>query len=149
MNRDMKNLTKLALLASDLEPVASAKIAACLVHRGEIISYGFNQNKSSTFQSKWSKNSESVFWHSETNAIHNALKRYDVEELQNMKTTLYVCRIKKLLVNPKTKEFVNVWGASNPCVGCSKCITHHNINRVVFSLDAEEIADERFAVWYP
>ncbi len=149
MNRDMKYMNRLARLAEDLEPVASARVASFLVHRNEIIGYGFNQNKTSTFQAKWGRNSEAIFNHAETSAVHNALKRFDVEELRDMKTTLYVCRIKKFRIDSKTKDFVNVFGLSAPCEGCRRCLTHHAINRVVFSLDAETPNTNEFGVWYP
>ena len=38
-------------LAQAVEPVRGARIAAAVVHRGKIISYGFNHKKSHPFQS--------------------------------------------------------------------------------------------------
>ena len=50
----VKNLDKhfdnLFLLARDVKPVASARLAAAILYKNEIMSFGFNSNKTHPFQ---------------------------------------------------------------------------------------------------
>lgn len=114
-----------------------AKLAACLTIRDTPIAWGFNSMKSHPFQAQFAKNDQSIYWHAETNCIHNALKRFRVEELKN--STLYVVRAKKA---EDRKTWVR--GLAQPCPGCMMAITQHGISKVVFTTDIGTIAKLKF-----
>lgn len=106
-----------------------ARLAACVVYKRDIVSFGVNQLKSHPFQAKFSKNEDSIFLHAETDAIKNSLKVINVDELS--KSTLYVCRVK--FADHKKRKFT--WGLSKPCEGCSKAIASFNIKKVCYTCD--------------
>ena len=110
--------------------VLRTRIAACIVHKNEIVSVGINQLKSHPFQAKFSRHEDSIFLHAETDAIKNALKHIDVEQLS--KSTLYVCRVK--YDEHKSKK-VQMRGMCKPCEGCQRAIATFNINKVVYICD--------------
>jgi deoxycytidylate deaminase len=91
-SRHDKYMNMLSKIAIAVEPVAHARIAACVVYKNEIISFGINQKKSHPFQAIYGTNKESIFLHAETDAIKNALKIISVSELT--KASLYICRVK-------------------------------------------------------
>ena len=122
----MDNLFKLAEASPN---DTRAQLAACIVYKKEVISYGFNRKKSHPFQAKFGVNCDSIFLHAETDAIKNALRKIDVDKLA--KTTLYVARVKK--PHPRAKKMVG--GLAKPCLGCAKAISTYAIRRVVWSLD--------------
>lgn len=130
MDKHLKTLNLLYKMACDLPKVAQAKLACAILHKNEIISFGFNQYKTHPFQKKFSSNPHAIYLHAETHAIHNALKRIDVETLK--KCTLYICRAK----NINNKKGMT-WGLSKPCMGCSKAICQFEIKNVIYSLDEE------------
>jgi deoxycytidylate deaminase len=123
----------LSKIASDIEcPVGgNARLAACIVYRNDIVSFGVNMMKSHPFQAKYGKNPDSVFLHAETCAIKNALKYISEDELR--KSTMYICRVK--FYDAERKNLV--FGLSRPCAGCFRCINTFNIRKVVYSLDNE------------
>lgn len=116
----------LSKIAIAVEPVAQARLAAAIVYRNEIISFGVNQRKTHPFQAKFSKNEDSIYLHAETDAIKNALKHISIDELSN--STLYICRVK--IVEQKF-----VFGLSKPCCGCMRAISNFGIKNVYYSLD--------------
>lgn len=126
-----KYMNVLSKVAADISnPVGgNARLSACIVYKGDIVSFGINEMKSHPFQAKYGKNADSVFLHAETSAIKNALKYITQEELE--KATLYVCRVKYMDYTKKQMIF----GLSKPCPGCFRCINTFNIKNVVFSLD--------------
>lgn len=126
-----KIFNTLEVMAQDVTPVAAARIAAAVVYKGDVISFGINEQKSDPFQAKYSKNALAIYRHAETSAIKKALKRLTPEELS--RSTLHVCRVK---YNRKGK-FIR--GLARPCEGCQKAITKFNINNVYFSCDGPEI----------
>lgn len=127
MNRDKKYMDFARRLA--VSNNMKMKLAACLVIQNEIISIGYNSDKSHPLQKRFSKNSESIFKHAEIDCIVNALKHIDPEELQ--RATLYVYRVKK-----KEKGDTGwIDGRAEPCSGCKKAIEHFGIKKVVFSTD--------------
>ena len=126
MDKNKRLLDNLFKIARDNDPVAGGRLAACVVYKNQIIAYGFNQAKTHPFQAQYSKNEESIYWHAETNAIHNALRVLSETELA--KCTLYVARARYELNTPNW-----TWGNSKPCQGCSKCIDKYNIKRVVYT----------------
>lgn len=110
--------------------VLRTRIAACIVYKNEIVSVGINQLKSHPFQAKFSRHEESIFLHAETDAIKNALKHIDVNQLS--KSTLYVCRVK---YDEQKNKKVQMRGMCKPCEGCQRAIATFNINKVVYTCD--------------
>ena len=108
-------------LAVDSIPHAGARVCAVIAHRGEVLSIGYNSSKTHPFQAKYRKNPHAVFWHAETAAINNALKR-DYHHLLS-KSTMYVLRLTNAS-NP---------AISMPCEGCTKALYEHDITRVLYT----------------
>jgi len=129
--RHIRYLNILSKVATDTitTPNNNAKLAACVVYKNNLISFGVNERKTHPFQAKYRKNKDSVFLHAETAAIKNALKHLNVEELS--KSTLYVCRVKFL--NEERQKLI--FGLAKPCSGCFHCINIFGIRKVIFSLD--------------
>lgn len=108
------------------------KLAACLVIRNEIISVGFNSDKSHPLQKRFAKNIDAIFKHAEVDCIIKALKVVDEDDLKD--ATLYVYRVKKM--NKGDTHWVS--GLAEPCPGCAKAIEHFGIKRTVFSIEKED-----------
>ena len=128
MNTEIFNET--FKLAQSVEPVRGARIAAAVVRRGKVISYGYNHKKSHPFQTRFCKNRHAVFFHAEVHAIKNALKSVDVEDLS--KCELYIVRAKRNSTNRKW-----ITGMSKPCSGCKKCIDLFDLKSVYYSKEGE------------
>ena len=121
-------------LAQSVEPVRGARIAAAVVRKGKVISFGYNHKKSHPFQAQFRKNKDAVFFHAEVHAIKNALKSIDVDDLS--KCELYIVRAKRNKTNRKW-----ITGLSKPCSGCQKCIDLFEIKNVYYSIEREEDED--------
>ena len=117
-------------LAQSVEPVRGARIAAAVVRRGKVISYGYNHKKTHPFQTRFCKNPHAIFFHAEVHAIKNALKSVDVEDLS--KCELYIVRAKRDKANRKW-----ITGMSKPCSGCQKCIDLFDLKSVYYSIEGE------------
>lgn len=128
-----KYINILSKIAADIvNPVSgNARLAACLVYKNDIVSFGINEMKSHPFQAKYSKNSNSVFLHAETSAIKNSLKYLSHAELS--KSSLYICRVK--FHDPSKNKMI--FGLSKPCPGCFRCINTFNMRSVIYTLDNE------------
>ena len=121
-------------LAQAVEPVRGARIAASVVHKGKVVSYGYNHKKSHPFQAKFCKNTHAVFFHAEVHAIKNALQIIDVDDLS--KCELYIVRAKRDKSNRKW-----ITGLSKPCSGCQKCIDLFELKNIYYS-EEKEIQNE-------
>ena len=130
--RDLRVMRFLRRQAIDVDPVGSAKIAAAISFRNEIISLGQNQKRTHPFQAKYAKNPESIYLHAETNAICNALNHINKSDLE--RSTLYIRRVKK--PTRDAKDFVD--GLAKPCAGCMRAIIAFGIKKVVYSTDDSE-----------
>ena len=130
MDRHSKILKHLALVAEDVSPIRSSKIAAALVFKHNFISYGVCQYKSHPFQKEYSKNNAAIFLHAENACISAALNRTRDPDLIS-KSTLYVSRVKHASGNHK--DFV--CSVAKPCEGCQKAIAAFNIRKVYFTTD--------------
>ena len=117
-------------LAQSVEPVRGARIAAAVVRKGKVVSYGYNHKKTHPFQAQFRKNKDAVFFHAEVHAIKNALKSIDVEDLS--KCELYIVRAKRDKANRKW-----ITGMSKPCSGCQKCIDLFDLKSVYYSIEGE------------
>jgi tRNA(Arg) A34 adenosine deaminase TadA len=131
-DRDTKHLHNLFMIARDIEPMGSSRMAASLVYKNRVMFYGLNQDKTHPFQAQYAKNEEAIYWHAETKAIHNALRMVDENDLKKM--TLYVSRAK----HPDGSNNLSnkwVWGNSKPCSGCMSCLYKYEVKRIVYSMD--------------
>ena len=129
--RHTKYMNILTKMAVAVEPVAQARIAAAIVIKNDIISFGINQKKTHPFQAMFGKNSDCIYLHAEIDAIKNALRIITVDELS--RSTLYVCRVKYDC--DQKSNFI--FGLSKPCSGCSRAIANFDIKNVYYSLDIE------------
>lgn len=129
MKKHEKYMNLLFKLATDTIPVGCARVSACVVIKNQIISFGVNRRKTHPLQAKFSSNDESIYLHAEIDAIINALRIVDVDDLKN--STLYVSRAKYSSSN-RTKF---IGGLSKPCKGCSSALQWFEIKKVVYLND--------------
>jgi deoxycytidylate deaminase len=118
----------------------SAKVAAAVVRGKKIVAIGMNRGKSHPMQAKYneSKNPDRIFLHAEIDAIKNALKFSDEEDLK--RSVMYVVRVKR----PNTHDKVNwVYGASFPCSGCLNCLEAFQIRDIVYIVEGGDIQTQR------
>lgn len=127
--RAARHITMLARMATTVEPVAAARLAACLVHRNEIIAFGICQSKSHPFQAKFGKNQKAIYLHAETDCIKNALREHDQRTIAA--STLYVSRVK--FFDPSKRRFI--FGMAKPCIGCARAIATFGISKVFYSTE--------------
>src|ERR1035437_3340786 len=120
-SRVLRVAQTLLTIAEAQVPVRRFKHTAALVHKGRVISIGFNSLKSHPFQVKYGRNKDSIYFHAEVDAIKNALKNYSVEFLQH--TTL-------ISVRKKPDSSV---GIAKPCSGCERCIAEFGIKEVYWT----------------
>jgi deoxycytidylate deaminase len=134
MQKHIKVIDTLLKLAEDSsdENGCKANHAACIVSRNTIVSFGFNQRKTHPFQAKYGKNDEAIYWHAESNAIHNALKRISKEDLA--RSVLYVVRVK----SDEDDHSKVIPAISKPCEGCMRAIRDYGIREVIYTEDSEQ-----------
>jgi len=111
-----------------------AKLAAAIYVKNRLISIGMNSSKSSPFQKRFSKNKNHIYIHAEIGAIKQAISNMGLNEFVDAKKILYVCRVKRF-----TQNSPYIWGLSKPCIGCQSAIMEFNINKVIYSLDEDEM----------
>jgi tRNA(Arg) A34 adenosine deaminase TadA len=128
----------LITIAQDILGDGNAKVAAAVVYRHRnILSVGHNNRQSHPFQQRYGKNKDSIYWHAETHAIYNALRREPISTIE--KCSLYVVRVKRPY--PRTKTWIP--GFVRPCPGCQGCIRAHGITDVYYTTN-DKIAHENF-----
>lgn len=127
----MKHIEKttdiLRKLAITLPNVAHARVAAAILYKNRIVSFGFNSYKSHPFQLKYGKNKDSICIHAENAAIRNFLRVFDADKLKH--TTMVVGRMKK------TADLQWIDGISKPCEGCQRALATFGIKKVWFTTD--------------
>lgn len=106
----------------------TAKIVAAVVYKNKIISYGFNQKKTHTFQKQYAKNPEALSLHAEVDAIYKALKRID----DLSECSLIISRARKI-------KGLYQYGLALPCEGCMSCIEDYSIKKVFFTTNNQTI----------
>jgi tRNA(Arg) A34 adenosine deaminase TadA len=127
----------LATVAHDIEGDGRTRVVSAVVHRHRnIVSVGFNSRHSHPFQLRYGRNSDSIYWHAETHAIYNALRREPISTLE--KCSLYIVRLKKPF--PKAKTWIP--GMTKPCAGCASCIRAHGIEDVIYTTDTQIIQEK-------
>lgn len=102
------------------------KLVAAVVDRSTIMSLGSNSWKSSPFQKKWGRNDQSIYFHAETAALKDFLRRYSVDELRGL--DMYVARVK--LING-----AYVPALAKPCSGCQRAIEAFGLNNFHYTVD--------------
>lgn len=127
--RDLRIMQFIRRQAVDTEKVGSARIAAGIAIKGQLISTGRNQRRTHPFQKQFAKNAHAIFLHAETCAISNSLNHISKEELK--KATLFIHRVK--LPSKDSTEYVD--GLAKPCSGCMSAIVAFGIKKVVYSTD--------------
>ena len=137
--KDITRLNTLFEIAKDLDPAGHAKLVAAIYIKNELIAVGWNQFRTSPLAAKYGKNDKAIYLHAEIHAIKQALRQVSVDQLARGKTTLYICRAKKLAPGGKF-----VWGLSKPCIGCLRAIIDFGIKRVVYSLDEIEEGGKKY-----
>lgn len=121
----------LKLLAIGNDDFPSARLAAALVKRNRIISFGLNRKKTHPMQAKYGKNIEAIYLHAEISAIKNALNLMHSDDL--IGSDLYIYRAKRL--GPQDTGWHS--GMSLPCVGCTKALIDFGIKKVYYSTDID------------
>jgi tRNA(Arg) A34 adenosine deaminase TadA len=104
------------------------RMAAAIVLRNKIISFGYNRMKTHPLQAKYGSNSESIYLHAEISAIKNALKVISVSELK--KCDMYVFRQRKM--NGRYEHAL-----AKPCSGCMRAIVEFGIKNVIYTKNEE------------
>ena len=125
MKKNQNFISILKKISQDIECVGNQTLAACVVKRNKIISFGHNKNKTHPLQNKFNKHPQAIYLHAEIDAIKNALKRASVEDLVG--STLYIVRTKK-----DGSE-----GLAKPCSGCMQAIESFNIGKVIYTTNAQ------------
>lgn len=125
-----KILTLLEDVATGIERVSNARISSAVVYKNDIVSIGVNQNKTHPFQALHARHEESIYWHAETHAIHNALKRISSDKLSQ--SVLYVCRI----------DQAHNYCLARPCEGCIKAISKFKLKGLVYTTSNSFRAEE-------
>lgn len=142
-----ETLFKMALNAQNLKGAGNTssgsgcRVISALFINKRFLTFGFNSRKSNPFQLKYGKNVESIYFHAETNAIKRAINLIGFEELKKSRTTLFICRVKKM---PNNRNFI--WGISKPCRGCMTAIIDMDINYVIYSLDEDKIGGKMYEI---
>ena len=132
-NRDIKVMNFLRRQAIDVKAVKSSRIAAAISIRNDIISLGHCQKRTHPFQDRYSKNTEAIYLHAETNAISNALNHVHKNDLA--RATLYIRRVKKL--DKDAEDYVD--GLAKPCPGCMRAILTFGLKKVVYSTEDNNV----------
>ena len=101
------------------------RLAAAVVIRGRVISFGYNRMKTDPMQAKYCVNKERIYMHAEIHAIKNALRHISVDELK--RATLLVLRTRE--------DTASGWGMAKPCEGCMRAIAEFGIRNVKYTND--------------
>jgi len=124
-----RNIEILRKVAIDIvNPVRSYRVAASLVYKRRIVSFGINRYKTSPIQNRFKKNENAIYLHAEVACVKNALRHLDVEDFK--KCDMFVVRVKRLVYEG---EFV--YAMAKPCEGCSRCIAEFGIRDVYYTVE--------------
>jgi tRNA(Arg) A34 adenosine deaminase TadA len=124
-----RNIEILRKAAIDIvNPVRSYRVAASLVYKRRIVSFGINRYKTSPIQNRFKKNENAIYLHAEVACVKNALRHLDVEDFK--KCDMFVVRVKRLVY-----EGDFVYAMAKPCEGCSRCIAEFGIRDVYYTVE--------------
>jgi len=128
---DQRWLNALMLISRDLPRTFRTRMASCMVHKGRVVAWGFNQAKSHPLAARFCKHSEAIFLHAELDCIRNATRVLDQRGLG--RSTLYTVRVKRAESEGRTM----VQGLAKPCKGCAAAIAAFGIGRAVWSTEGQ------------
>lgn len=121
----MKDYLHICYVAAQSTPrVGRARVAACIVYRGRLVSMGFNTYKTHPLAKKYGHNEHAIYSHAELSAIRNSLRYIGVDDLRYC--SLYVGRAK--IIDGKWQP-----GLAKPCVGCQRAIAEFGICNVHYT----------------
>lgn len=125
MNRHERMLKQLTNIAIDTDHDSNYKLIASVVHKGDIISVGYNRKQTHPLQMRFNQNRKAISLHAEIDAIAKASKRLTLEEFK--RASLYVARVRKM-------NGVWVRGLAKPCVNvCQPTIMAFNIDKIFWT----------------
>ncbi len=125
MDRHERRLKQLAIIARDVLPIGSARIASAIYYRGQLVGLGTNKKKSHPFQAKWGRREECIYLHAEIEAIKNSINRMGGIDFFK-ESTIYVVRQK--VINGQWVD-----GLAKPCAGCQRAIESFGLREVIYS----------------
>lgn len=106
-------------------------MAASLVYKNDVVSFGMNSLKTHPIQAKYGRTEKAIHLHAEIDCIKNASRILAPEEFE--KATLYVARMK--FAEPHKRRMIQ--GLACPCEGCKNAVVAFGIRRVIYTLDQE------------
>lgn len=108
-------------LAFKTPPIRSARVAAAVCIRGDVVGVGQNALKTHPFQARWGRNQHSIYWHAETRALHESLNR--VEKADLARAEIWVCRV-------DSRQRLK---CSRPCRGCQQAIDYYKLKAIHYT----------------
>jgi len=124
-------LTKLAINNPGVQ--GRFKMAAGIVYKKHLIATGVNSYKTHPLMLKPGYRDGQLFMHAEVDAIRNALRLVDAEDLS--KCDIYVVRVKRPSKNSKNW----IRALAEPCDGCARTIASFNFKNVFWTKDEVEL----------
>lgn len=101
----------------------SARLAAIITDRKNVLCIGYNRYKSHPLQAKFSSREGAIYLHAETDAIRKCIAQYGMDSLKG--SSLYIARV----INDGTPAL------AKPCAGCWSAIAAFNIAHVEWTVD--------------
>ena len=140
MNKRKRNiLSYLAEKANKQERFAHQKICAAIVHRNQIISEGFNRDKTHPIAAhylQYQLNKEgAIYLHAEMDAIRKIYRPQNNNIYKDC--TLYVSRI----LYPNSKRNNYYWANCIPCDGCMNLIKDVGIKKIIFTMNNDDMGE--------
>ena len=136
-NRMFEYLRKLAIANEGVQ--GRFKLASAVVYKKYVIATGINSYKTHPLMNGEGYRDGQVFLHAEMDAIKNALKLIDTEQLT--KCDLYVVRVKR----PYNYSKDWIYGLAKPCPGCTKAIASFGIKNVYYSENEDDLELQNYA----
>ena len=126
-----KIVSTLLKIAESVPKVGCGKLAAAVVLKGRVVSFGVNSMKTHPIAKQFNRY---PYLHAETEALIRASKVLDDREMS--RSVLYVVRYKMA-----DDSFSPVMGMAKPCSGCMHCAAHFGIEKIFYSTDDLQMAE--------
>lgn len=136
-NRLFEYLRKLAIENEGVQ--GRFKLASAVVYKKYVIATGVNSYKTHPLMNGEGYRKGQIFLHAEMDAIKNALKLIDTEQLT--KCDLYVVRVKR----PYNYSKNWIYGLAKPCPGCTRAIAGFGIKNVYYSENEDDLQLQNYA----
>lgn len=121
-NADLKHL-KLAEVMASYSDYDRIHIGACIIKKRQVISTGYNQNKTHPIQEKY--NNESLTYKKSKAKLHAEMDALIRAGKNSKGATLYIFR----------RGNDNIYRMSKPCNACMNYIKQCGIKRVVYTIE--------------